>query len=747
VDISVWRTFPSVGLHISKAKLADSLGIALLDMQEVSFRIGVFQYIGGNTNLQDLSLKNGSIFLYTDSSGSTNKYLYDKDPEADQRKNRVELNSASLKNVRITIANKQKNKRFDVLFKTLKADIDNSDESVRIDIDQDALVHGLGFNLAKGSFLKESSFAGNIVLTYKKKTSHLSFKESKVKINGHPFLLKGDFWMDKPGSFLVDIKTKQVPFETLRRVFAQNTYNDMKSLEIEKPMDVEARLAGSLGYKTIPKVTAKWKLENSKFVTPVATLTGTSFNGSFTNEVTKGMPFTDENSGISLSGFVANWEGIQLKGDSMRITNLVQPQAYLDLQSNTDMKTLNEQLGLRTIQFLGGKAWLNLHYEGPLQKDVSLVEKLNGSLRFSGGTIKYVPRDFTFNNCSGEIGFSSDAIRTNNLSFDLGSNHFNVTVDGSNLSALSATDPGKAVIECKVHSPALNVAELMSLFDSRRSTAVVVKKAPKAFSPTNKIDDALDHGRLKIGLTAGTVRHNNFHGSNLQGTVLFANNELSLSGMSLQHAEGSMAVNAQIKQQGASHNASANVVLTNVDVAKVFKAFDDFGQDGISNQNLRGKLMANANMVLTLNNTGKIVPGTMQGSVDFSLKNGALLNYGPMQDIKGFVFKDKDMSNVAFAELKNKLLFSNNKVNIPRMEIQSTAIGMFVEGVYDLKKTESKINIQVPLKGMKRDSTYVPTNIGLDAKAGTSVYLQGKNDKTGKVKIGLNTSRTLRKLI
>jgi hypothetical protein len=105
------------------------------------------------------------------------------------------------------------------------------------------------------------------------------------------------------------------------------------------------------------------------------------------------------------------------------------------------------------------------------------------------------------------------------------------------------------------------------------------------------------------------------------------------------------------------------------------------------------------------------------------------------------------MSNISFAELKNKFSINNFQVTIPRMEIQSSAIALFVEGLYDMKKVASRIDIQVPLKGLKkRDSSYVPTNIGVDAKAGTSIYLEGKNDKTGKVKFGLNTSRTLRKL-
>ena len=188
--------------------------------------------------------------------------------------------------------------------------------------------------------------------------------------------------------------------------------------------------------------------------------------------------------------------------------------------------------------------------------------------------------------------------------------------------------------------------------------------------------------------------------------------------------------------------------MQNVDVKKLFAAFDNFGQDGIQSDNLQGTLNAVTNVSLLFDAAGKMLPGTLKGTVDFSLKNGALNNYEPIMDIRKSIFKNANMSHVTFAELKNRLEVDGYKIKINRMEIQSSAIGMFVDGLYDIKKEETKINIQVPLKGLKRDSTYIPQNIGLDKKAGTSVYLEGKVDKkTGKVKFGLNTTRTLRKLI
>jgi len=746
-DISIWKHFPFIGLHIYNVKLTDSLSVPLLEMEEAAVKVSLLQYFNNKTSLRNLSAKNGYLHIITDTSGYTNKYLLQSQKkEKDSTKGGLELNHASLKNVRIILENRQKNKRYNVLFKKLDAKMKNSADELTIDLEQESLIEGLGFNLAKGSFLKKQSFETDLILHFNKKTEVLSFDETKVYISGHPYFLKGIFRLEETGSFVLDIKTTKAPFNNLRNIFAEKTANNIKDIQFEKPIDVTAKLEGSLAYRSIPKITASWKVKDNAITTPVVSLKQVSFDGSFTNEVIKGQPMTDENSGATLRSFKGNWDGISVSGDNITINNLVNPYANMSFQSATDLSALNNKLGLSSIQFVSGKASVNFNYSGLLSKDISLIDKLNGRLSFSNAVIKYIPRNFTFNNCSGNILFSEDRIEASNMKFGLGSNQFTVNVLGSNLSGLTAADVGKATIQCNVYSPSLNIGELTSLFGNRKRAAAKAGSG-KILSAASKVDAALDHGKLQLQLKAGTVNFKNFHGTDLQGTVLFNNEDLMLNNVAVSHANGRLMINAAITNAGNQNKATAKINLQNVDVSKVFKAFDDFGQDGISHANIKGQLNALTNINLMIGQNGNLIPGTINGTVDFSLKNGNLINYEPLQNIKNFVLKNRDMSNISFAELKNKLSINNFRVTIPRMEIQSSAIALFVEGLYDMKKKDSRIDIQVPLKGLKkRDSSYVPQNIGITTKAGTSVYLEGKNDKTGNVKFGLNTSRTIKKL-
>jgi hypothetical protein len=69
------------------------------------------------------------------------------------------------------------------------------------------------------------------------------------------------------------------------------------------------------------------------------------------------------------------------------------------------------------------------------------------------------------------------------------------------------------------------------------------------------------------------------------------------------------------------------------------------------------------------------------------------------------------------------------------MEIQSTVITMFVEGIYDVKKG-TDLSIQVPLSNLKkRDEDFKPKNKGIDSKTGISLRLRAKTGDDGKAKI------------
>ena len=260
------------------------------------------------------------------------------------------------------------------------------------------------------------------------------------------------------------------------------------------------------------------------------------------------------------------------------------------------------------------------------------------------------------------------------------------------------------------------------------------------------IDNVFEEGSLHVNLHAARLLYKKFEASNVIANVLLLPDRYTINNVSMEYAGGSITLNGSVLLQKDNHHlAEANVIIENADVSKVFNAFNNFGQDGIKAENLEGKLFAKINASLELDDEGKANPNTIKSIVDFSLRNGALNDFEPVKKIQSFIFKKRDFDNIRFAELKDKLEIANQEIKINRMEIESTVLSMYVEGIYSMKGT-TDMSIQIPLSNLKkRGDNYIPENKGLNKKTGKSIFLRGRPGADGNVQFKLDLFNKFKK--
>lgn len=252
---------------------------------------------------------------------------------------------------------------------------------------------------------------------------------------------------------------------------------------------------------------------------------------------------------------------------------------------------------------------------------------------------------------------------------------------------------------------------------------------------------------FRLNVIADTLSKGAFYARNVRASLLFRQDSWQIENISMQHAGGFIKVSGSLRKNNSSQaTAATNIQLQQVNVQQLFRAFNNFGQDGITAENLRGSLTADGNITMSLNKrSGSVTTGGMNGYLNFSLKNGAIVNHKGLEQVKVLFLKDRDMSNIRFAELTDKLDINPHDVYINRMEIQSTAVTMFVEGRYDFQKQNTDLLIQIPLSNMKkRDKDYKAKNKGVNAKTGASVLIRAKNGPDGNIKFAPTLSKKVK---
>lgn len=744
VDISLFAHFPEIGVVLKDLSITDSLykqhGQALLKAGELNVRVSAWNLLTKKQALTGLTLKDATIILFTDSTGYSNKDILvrsgNKNNNTSAKDNQFE--NIKLKNVRLIIDDRKRKKQHDLNVKDLDVDLREDNNETIFNTSASIIIGQLGFNMRKGPYLKGIPMKGDFILRIK--DNHLLFDSIDIKLDNRPFNLSGNFDLGQVDpQFMLRLHTKNIEYEKVKTFVPQKIAKSLGIVQLSKPLNASASITGPLKGGD-PLLFISWRANKTSLATPFFDFEDASFSGNFTNEVVPGLPRNDPNSRIIATNFEASWHGLPVRMSRLEILNLENPILNTDLHSAFPLTNLNELIQSNALTLESGTADIFLQYKGPIQRDAQTNSLLNGYIQFNDGKILYNPRNVLLSNVKGKLSFRQSDLFVENIQCNVLNTLVQMNGTGKQLLSLINTNPNHAVIDWNIFTPSLNLNSFLFLLKQKQGNKSTHKKNKNMIAGVaGKIDDLLEKSVLKVSLHANHIHYNKFSAGNLQADVTLLQDRYIINNASMDHAGGNMRMNGSLVQQKGNTNVAAlNVNFNNVDVSSVLNAFDNFGQDAITSKNIDGKLTAAIKSHLLMTGEGKVMPESITSNVEFSLKKGVLKNFEPIKKIQDYIFKKRDFDNIQFAELKNRLEIKDREISINRMEIQSTVLSLFVEGLYSMKGN-TDISIQVPLKNLKkRKEDYKPENIGVDAKTGSSIYLRGRPGNDGNIKFSLD---------
>ena len=740
MDPALIRGFPGVSVALHDVLLKDSLfdehGHDLLKAEEVFVSINLFSLVGSTPEIKKISINNGEIYLFTDSLGKSNNTALSRGSSHDKESKKKNIKRIELKNVVFIQDNRQKNKLFNFDIHSLAAKFDYNRTGWKAEINTRTKVNSLAFNQSRGSFIKNKVFNADLTMHYIDASGILSIPEQDVMIGKENLKIGGRFRSTQQASdFKLTITAPKIKFTDATALLTKNISSKLSGYNLKDPFFVRAIIQGSLKKKGDPKIHVSWKVKNNELTVLGEKIRNSSFTGYFDNEFKNDRGFNDSNSMIGFTNLKGNYYAIPFNADTIRVINLKNPVLEGRFQSEFALEKLNNLSGSESFHFHKGRARLNILYRAPYNKSNSIQPYINGTLRLSNATLNYHPRDISFSAINGLFLFKGQDLFLKNLQAKSANSTF--TMEGSLINFLNLyyTDPRRIELDWHVKSPQINLGEFL-IFLSRRKA----RKKTTSNNPTarifNQLDRVLEEANVHLDLEAGKLIYRNFEARQLHSSILLKQSGIDLQDVSFNHADGKLQVKGNIDQSGAINRFNISTKIVNVNLPKLFHAFENFGQDAIAYQNLRGVFNSRTSVSGLMRENGQIVPKSINGSVHFDIKNGALLNFEPMQKIGNFAFPNRDFSNITFTSLRNTLDIKGSKITIHPMYIQSSVLNLYIEGVYGMP-VGSDIVLRIPIRNPKRD-------IGLSDSLkrerfdnGIVINLRGQDDENGNVKFKL----------
>jgi len=746
MEISLFRNFPSITVRLSDVSLRDSAWQQhhhdLLKTTDVFVSCNLWKsLLHRDVALGRVTLQHGQIYFYTDSTGYTNTYLLSprKTAQAGRPDRPGDLPDIELVDIHFVMERQDKRKLFDLDIRRLICGIQKDDRQLRLDIRPNIHVNSFSFNTEKGSFIKDKLLSGHFVIDYNTASKIVRFARAVVDVDGHPFVFSGRFFPSVvPDPFFLEIETQNILFHDAGALLTPNIQQKIDQYDIDKPVAVHATIDAGAADDPTPNIQVRLSLDHGSVSTPPGRFTDASFKASFINEFKHGGKRGDENSAIRILAFTGIFENIPLRSDSILITNLKHPQMNCDLHSRLTLDRLNDLTGSQTLQFTNGSGDMDLVYAGPLSENDTAGTTVNGHLDIDTAGLVYLPYHFRLTGGKGRLLFKDQDLVIETLAIRAGDSRITVKGVARNLIALLDRNAENVSMNWSLSSPSLDLENLLPLA-GRPSTASGRRNPKSVFAPTfARVDNLLKDGAIHLNIDAADLRFRKFSGAHAKADLLFDNHQIRVNKLTVEQGGGSLQLKAILSHQGDGDASplSVDTHLDNVDLPHIFTAFNNFGQDAVIARNLRGTLTADAHLTGDLNDKAKIVTRSLKGTVNFTIRNGQLVDFGPMEKIGVSVLKKRDLAEVKFAELQNQLDVDSTTVYVHRMEINSTAFTLFAEGTYDLRMG-TDMSLQVPLSNLSKDRNQdiPPDSKGNDGKAGPSIRLRAKTGDDGKLKI------------
>lgn len=748
IEPTIVKGFPDISFELKNVVLKDSLWHLhrkdVLNIERAYVSISLSSIFKKTALIKKLTLENGNINLYTDENEISNTHIFRKKEKTGKKEMDNPVNNISINNVTLTIKHMVKRKDFVLVVNKCDLLMEFNDTGWSARMKSDVDIKSFAFNFDVGSFLKDKNLVTDIKLLFNDSIKVVTIPMQTLKLDNLPYHLGGTLtFTDTPAWFDLDIRGENIAYKEIMEILTPAISSKLKDVNLTTVDSVFVKIIGKMQYRDTPYVKAAFVVKDKTLTIPHGEITHCSFKGFFLDEVVEGHGHGDANSMIYIEQLTGNYYGIDFKARDASVTDLKDPLLKVHLTSNFAMQKLNDLIGVRSFRFNKGDAAINLKCQLGINEKSKIPAFVNGTVKFSNTAFTYAPRNLNFTNTSGAVVFKGADLFLENMQLQSEKNKVVLTGHIKNLLNLYYTAPDKVVIECSLSSSKIDLGEYTTFLAERTTgpTEKISNAPPKLNNFAKQLDAVMESSVARIGLKITELDYKKFRADNIRAGITLTRSDIQLRDIHLNHAGGSMNLNALLKPGKQSGTFNADVNLDKINVRKLFYSFGNFGQTAILEENIEGIVSAKVTAAGGILSSGNLVPRSLNGKVQFTLDQGRLINFEPLGTIGKLVFFNRDLNNITVEPLSGVLDVADSKITIQPLLVKTSAFNIFTEGVYGIPKG-TDILIQVPLRNPKKDLN--KNNLEMaetDLKKGIVINLRATDDNTGKVKIKLGKGK------
>lgn len=702
VDYRFMSTLPNFTLVLKNLELKDSLFAIhkrpILKAGEVEVRLNVFSLLKKEISFNKIAINNAKIDLFKDKNGVTNSNIAKPKKKKEKSSTSISIENLSLNNVVFISENQKRNKLFHFEVATLNSTINYSDEGWTTEVSISTLAKSMAFNLRKGSFIKDKVVEGVLKVAFLENKNKITVLVDDLDIGEDSFNIKANFSLEKANQpFDIDINT-DIRWTNAYKLLSGNIVRRLKSFDMRKALKVRCVITGDLNSMGDPEIVVDAVVKDDVLIIPDGKFDDCSFKGRFTNNYKNGLGNNDANSAVLISEFTAKYKGISVIMPKANILNFDSPIAEGIIQSDFNVKNLNQVIENKALKFVDGTGKIDLKYKVDIVNlkinkpyFTGLVDIQNAKLKFKQSNLDFISNV--------KLRFVGNDLNIDKISYASKTSNLNINGKIADFLNLYYTNPEKMVANLNLRSTSLNIKEIIGIAAGKAKVKETKKKTLKSGFG---IEHVLKNSRITFHSSIDKVTFGAFIAQNAKFDILVHHDQLFVQKGGFQASGGNVQFSGKMIPATNNYLFDTSVNVTKVNISQFLKSFNNFGIKSFQPEDIKGTLTLTSGIKGGMTSSGGLVENSIKGNVDFSVANGALVNFEPIMKVGQIAFPKRGVNNIAFSDIIGNMYITGEKVNIDKLRVSSSVLNFDMVGIYSFKKG-TNLGMTIPLRNPIND--------------------------------------------
>lgn len=672
ISFSLVRNFPNAGIRLSQVKAYNAKDYAepgvLLQADQIDFTFSIWGLISGDYAIDKAVLKDAKLQLLQDKDGKTNYDIFGStDSTGSSQKFQFDIKTIKIENTEFFLNDYSVDFVLATRIEACTFSGEFNSDTYQMQAIGDIFVHDV--KTKNQSWLKAKALYVDLNTIIDKRQSEYSFSDCSIELGRLKISFNGKY-VDQDAPYL-DFSAAGVDMNirSLLSLMPTGYEHYVDRYESVGNLSATLRLKGKLDGKTNPALRIEFASENLSVENTLENISLEKINckGRFENRPGGYLRF---------DAFEGNLNSGSIRG-KCEISNFSRPRFSFDMNASINLADIQRFVEIKPLYQLSGDASIQLKMDA----NTTQVEQFaaggyktmqaNGNIRINNASFRIDGDTLPYTAFSGKFNFDGNTVNVSEFSGKAGQTDFKLQGKLTNLFGWLFGEQESIGITAAVESQQVKLDELFS----RKS----VQKSGQEENYTFHISQRLN---LDLSARVSTLTFQRFKANAISGNIRVAGATLSANSLVFRTMNGSVGLNGTVTP--ASNNnlvIQCNATLHNVDIRQLFYECENFGQAVLEDKNLRGSLDATVQFSALADAGLKIDDAKVISKADLIIKRGELIAFEPLEPLSKYIALE-ELRHVKFSELKNTIEIRNQRIYIPMMNIESSAMSLSASGIH-----------------------------------------------------------------